>query len=542
MSRAGARASAAWVLLWGLPLAAVLAPVGWLAVRPAGLAALGHVLTTQPRLLANSLVVGVSAAAGALLLGWVWAHVQASYRVPGRRVLHLLGLVPLFLPSFTFAMALLLVFGQGGLLARQAGLYLPDLHGPVGLVAAGTLARFPYAYLALLVAYRRIDSHALDAAVLLGASPMRILRRVLSPRLAPALASTFLVLFADTLADLANPLVIGGGFGQLATRLHEAVNAEGDPALAAAYAVLLVVPALAAATASWRIGLPRPSAVDATGPERRLRRPSGPGRLLVAVAWTVGALVAVLLGVVVAGSVLGEGGGPTLQHYVAVWAGPHTRALATTLLLAVLAAPLTVAVALLLTRTAGSSRTWLRRAQRAANAAASVPGIVLGLGAFLLHAALAPLLGVQGSVAAMLAAELAALLVVHVVRGTSGLTLTTLRTAEGLVPQVRDTAATLGVRGWRETWLVDVPHLRPALLAGGLAAFARSLTAVSSVVLLTGVSAPLLSVRIVVEVDAGRLAGASAMMVTLALLVGLAAAVAALVEAAWARPGRQEHR
>lgn len=55
---------------------------------------------------------------------------------------------------------------------------------------------------------------------------------------------------------------------------------------------------------------------------------------------------------------------------------------------------------------------------------------------------------------------------------------------------------------------------------------ARALTATSSVILLTDAQVPLLTARMLVEVDAGRLASAAAMAVVLGVLVALVGALA----------------
>ncbi len=52
------------------------------------------------------------------------------------------------------------------------------------------------------------------------------LRTVTLPMLVPGFAASFLLLFVEAIADLANPLVIGGDFTVLASRAYIAVNGE----------------------------------------------------------------------------------------------------------------------------------------------------------------------------------------------------------------------------------------------------------------------------------------------------------------------------
>ncbi len=77
----------------------------------------------------------------------------------------------------------------------------------------------------------------------------------------------------------------------------------------------------------------------------------------------------------------------------------------------------------------------------------------------------------------------------------------------------------LGVERAEVARALVVPAIRPEWLKAGLVVFARTLTAISSVVLLTNAQVPLLSVRMLIDVEAGRLSSAAAMNVTLAVLV-----------------------
>ena len=56
----------------------------------------------------------------------------------------------------------------------------------------------------------RLDPTLEEAAENLGASRLRIFRTVTLPLLIPGIAGSFLLLFVESLADLANPLFIAG--------------------------------------------------------------------------------------------------------------------------------------------------------------------------------------------------------------------------------------------------------------------------------------------------------------------------------------------
>jgi iron(III) transport system permease protein len=107
------------------------------------------------------------------------------------------------------------------------------------------LSLFPVAYLGLLGMMRALDPALEEAAMNMGASRWQILRTVILPLLAPGLVAPFLLLFVEAIADLANPLVLGGDCTVLASRAYLAVTGEYDLTSAAVYCVILLVPSLA---------------------------------------------------------------------------------------------------------------------------------------------------------------------------------------------------------------------------------------------------------------------------------------------------------
>ncbi len=516
MSRPG-RFALVGVLL--LPSAVVFGPLAGRWISPDGRQAVLAVAVNQPGLIINTVAYGALTALAATLLGWGLAHLQHVYAPPGRGLLHNLALVPLLMPSFTFAMALVLLFGHSGLAVRATGLPGGLVYGFTGLVAAGALSRLPIAYLALGHAYRGLDMRVLEAAADLGASNWRQLRSILLPRLGRTLVATVCLIMADTVADLAVPIVLAGDVGTLAARVVEAASGEGDLTMAVAYAAWLLPMGLVLIPLANRFSS-RPEAAGAT--RRPFVRPlDGAGVFLLVVGWVTVGLVAMLLVTVLVGSFLtavGVDARPTLSHFADIVAGSQTRALATTVLTSLLAVVFVMAGVAGLTAivTLGGAP----GARRILETVASVPGIVWGLGAFVLVEANRRGVWESASWTHLWGwGALGIILTVHMVRFVPQVSGSLLRTAEDAAPRVRETAVVLGAGRAEVARALVVPTMRSQWLAAGLVVFARTLTAISSVVLLTNAQVPLLSVRMLVDVEAGRLSSAAAMNVTLAVLV-----------------------
>ena len=68
-----------------------------------------------------------------------------------------------------------------------------------------------------------LDPSLDEAAANLGANKLKIFTSVTLPMLIPGIAGSVLLLFVESIADLANPLVLGGDYTVLASRAYLAV-------------------------------------------------------------------------------------------------------------------------------------------------------------------------------------------------------------------------------------------------------------------------------------------------------------------------------
>ena len=78
----------------------------------------------------------------------------------------------------------------------------------------------------------------------MGANPGRVLSTVSLPLLLPGLGGAALLLFGYSLADLGNPLLLGGDFQVLSSEIYQTIIGMYDVSKGAALAVILLVPAL----------------------------------------------------------------------------------------------------------------------------------------------------------------------------------------------------------------------------------------------------------------------------------------------------------
>ena len=192
--------------------------------------------------LAQGLVVGVLAT----LLGLAFALVAVRTRLPLKPLLRALSLLPVITPPFVIGLALILLFGRAGMvtnfLANNFGIPRSRwIYGMPGITIAQLLAFTPIAFLVLVGVLGAVSPSLEEAAQTLRAGRWHLFRTVTWPLIRPGLANAFLISFIESLADFANPLMIGGNFNVLATDIFFAVvGAAHDQGRAAVLALVLL--------------------------------------------------------------------------------------------------------------------------------------------------------------------------------------------------------------------------------------------------------------------------------------------------------------
>jgi iron(III) transport system permease protein len=150
------------------------------------------------------LVGGVVGASLAVAVPLAWLAVRTD--LPGRRMLTVLAALPLVIPSYVAALALLGALGPRGLLQdlleEPFGVErLPELYGYPGAVLALTLSTYPYVFLLVASALRNLDPALEEAARSLGRSPWSVFWNVTLPSLRPPLLAGSLLVALYTISD-----------------------------------------------------------------------------------------------------------------------------------------------------------------------------------------------------------------------------------------------------------------------------------------------------------------------------------------------------
>lgn len=133
----------------------------------------------------------------ALPLAWIFSRTNFA----SMRSLALIGALPLAVPAYVMAYALLGLGGTDGMLAQFTGTPIPRISGYFGALLALGLTTFPYLYLNLLAAMNKLDPSLEEAARSLGHHPAVIFVRVVLPQLKPAFLAGGLLVVLHVLGD-----------------------------------------------------------------------------------------------------------------------------------------------------------------------------------------------------------------------------------------------------------------------------------------------------------------------------------------------------
>ena len=169
--------------------------------------------------LANTALVVGSSTVLAVLVGITLAWILTRTDVPGRKLLHVVPIMPMFLPPVVGAIGWVFLLGENaGLINVGLRAILPwELSaGPLnilsvwGMIWVISLYVTPYTYLIMASSFANFDSALEESALVCGGRTKSVLLRVTLPVLLPAIMAGGLLAFVISMAQFAIPQILGG--------------------------------------------------------------------------------------------------------------------------------------------------------------------------------------------------------------------------------------------------------------------------------------------------------------------------------------------
>ncbi|AKG41643.1 ABC transporter permease [Streptomyces xiamenensis] len=207
----------------------------------------------------QTLQLGLLTTVFTLLLAYPVALFLARTTSRWRSLLFALAVAPLLISSVARTFGWMAILGNQGVINKTL-LAIGVIDDPVrlannmtGVVIASTEIYMPFAILAMLAGFGRLDPELERAAASLGANRLSVLRRVVLPLTAPGVITASLLVFVLSLSGYVTPRLIGGGrVFVLATEIYdEAMNSLNWPVAAVLSVLLLMLFGLVVALHLW---------------------------------------------------------------------------------------------------------------------------------------------------------------------------------------------------------------------------------------------------------------------------------------------------
>ena len=453
--------------------------------------------------ISNTLKVGFAVGIFSTILGLLFAYVEVYVKVRSKfmgGLFQVVSMLPVVSPPFVLSLSMIMLFGKAGIITRYLlKIYDNSVYGFWGITIVQTLTFFPVCYMMLKGLLKNIDPSLEEAARDMGASRFRVFADVTWPLILPGLGNAFLVTFIESIADFANPMIIGGSYDTLATTIYLQITGAYDKEGAAAMAVVLLSITLAMYLVQKYV-LEAKTAATLTGKASRARMLIEDRSVTVplTVACSLIALFVIMMYVCVPFGALfntwGYDFSLTTKWFVRVFEKyKGFKAFRDSFLLSLASAPITALLSMII------SYLVVKRKFKAKGfiefvsmLAMAVPGTVLGIGYIrgFVNGVFGTgfLKGIYGSAVI--------LIIVFVVRSLPTGTRSGISALRQIDKSIEESAYDMGADSFKVFMTVTLPLIKDSFLSGLVTAFVRSITAISAIILLVTPQFLLITVQI----------------------------------------------
>lgn len=199
------------------------------------------------------LAAGVAVASIVIAVPYAWLVVASDLR--WKRFWATLAPLPLVIPSYAGTIAMIGALGPRGLVQQwlePLGVEtLPSIYGYWGALATLTLFTYPYIFLSVYAALRRVDPTLEEASRLLQGGRWQEFRHVLLPQVRPAILAGSLLSVLYTVSDFG--VVTLMRYDTFTRAIYTQYRSAFDRTLAAALSVILILFAVSLLTAEGAV-------------------------------------------------------------------------------------------------------------------------------------------------------------------------------------------------------------------------------------------------------------------------------------------------
>ena len=446
---------------------------------------------TFKRAFTNTLTLGMITGLGSVIIGLLFAYVDCYVNVRSRvtrKMFDVVSTLPVVSPPFVLSLSMILLFGRGGLITRKLlGIYDSDVYGLSGIAIVQVLTFFPVCYMMLKGLLKNIDPSMEEAARNMGAGRWKVFTTVTLPLMLPGLGNAFLVTFIESVADFANPMMIGGSYDTLATTIYLRITGGSyDTNGAAAMAVVLLCITLVLFLIQ-KYYLEKKTAATLTGKASRARAPIDDRSVrvpLVTICSLISAFVIMMYIAIPFGALFklwGRDYSLSLKWFQQLFRDDGFKAFKDSFVLSLIASPITALLSMIISYLVVKKKFRAKGfIEFVSMLAMAVPGTVLGVGYIRGFAGgvfrTGFMQGIYGTGVI--------LIIVFVVRSLPVGTRSGISALRQIDKSIEESAYDLGAGSGRVFMTVTLPLIKDSFFSGLVTTFVRSITAISAVILL----------------------------------------------------------
>lgn len=479
----------------------------------------------------NSVLLSVITVAGSGITGIYFAYAFQYHRIPLKKMLTSVLLIPLATPPLIGVVAFLFLLNENGLLIKLLSSVF-NLHNPIfrfdgwtAIIVIHIYSFYPMFFLFVTSGLKKIDSSVTDASYSMGASRSKTFFRIILPQLVPSITGASLIVFMASMASFSAPFIFGGSDRFLTTEIFNA-KINGDNSFASALSVLLAIISVAflillrlyrskkIITQRYK-GTPKSTTLH---PKKSFGLFSTAAAFIFAIFIVLPILTLLFLSLIPEGSLMRNffGESFTLENYSRILSDPQffepfRNSVGMSLAAVVITLLIGVSSSFIITNKNLKGKSIL---EGVLSLPYGIPGTVIALGFILSFNSPTVFTAFVSLVGTYWILPLA-----YAVRNLPVMTQSSVAGFHSIDPSLEEASQTLGAGGSRTFRKIIVPLILPSILNGALLVFINSVGEFVSTILLYSYSTKTISVEIYSQIRMYNTGAAAAYGILLFLMV-----------------------
>ncbi|MDT3844109.1 MAG: iron ABC transporter permease [Bacillota bacterium] len=451
----------------------------------------------------NTLKVGFLVGIVSSLVGLLFAYVEVYVKLKTKvieKLFRVVSMLPVVSPPFVLSLSMIMLFGKSGIITRYLlHIYDNNVYGFWGIFVVQTLTFFPVCYMMLKGLLKNIDPSLEEAARDMGATRWTVFTTVTWPLILPGLGNAFLVTFIESIADFANPMIIGGSYDTLATTIYLQITGAYDKEGASAMAVvLLCITLMMFIVQKYYLEAKSTATLSGKASRARMLIMDRSVTLPLTILCSALALFVVMMYICVPFGALFKTWGYDF-HLTTKWFGQvfskykGFKAFKDSFVLSFVSAPITALLSMIISYLVVKRNFKAKGFIEAVSMLAmAVPGTVLGIGYIrgfsggIFHTGVLQSLYGTGAI----------LIIVFIVRSLPTGTRSGISALRQIDKSIEESAYDMGADSFTVFMTVTLPLIKDSFLSGLVTSFVRSITAISAIILLVTPQFLLITVQI----------------------------------------------